>query len=92
MLSDDLMTNIQRLPLDEKLALLEALMQAVHAELHQESIDTAHPDTKRLIEVLGIDGPLPPFAELGGILAMNTPSAEEDWKDDYADYLTKKYA
>jgi len=75
--------NIQRLPLDEKMALLEALMRAVNDELRQES----RSDAPRA------DEPLPPFEELQGILATTTPlPAEDHWKDDYADYLTKKYA
>ncbi len=94
MLPDDLMANIQRLPLDEKMALLAALMQTVDEELRRRSHDNrVDPHGKRALEVLGTDGPLPSFAELQGILATDTPiPAEYDWKDDYADYLTKKYA
>lgn len=94
MLPDDLMTTIQRLPLEEKVSLLEILMRTVNEELRQESRDNAvDPRAKRALEVLGTDGPLPPFAELQGILATDTPiPAEYDWKDDYTDYLTKKYA
>jgi hypothetical protein len=43
--------------------------------------------------MLGTDGYLPPFETLHGILAtdMSLPT-EYDWKDDYTDYLTEKYA
>jgi hypothetical protein len=94
MLPDDLMTSIKRLPLDEKMALLAALMRTVNEELHQELRDSAvDPRAKRALELLDTDGPLPSFAELQGILATDTPiPAEYDWEDDYTDYLTKKYA
>jgi hypothetical protein len=94
MLPDDLMANIQRLPLDEKMALLTVLIQTVNEELRQKSRDSAADrDINRALEAIGTDGPLPSFAELQGVLATDTPiSAEYDWKDDYADYLTKKYA
>lgn len=94
MLPDDLMTTIQQLPLEEKVSLLELLIRTVNEELRRESRDIAvDPRAQRALEVLGIDGPLPPFSELQGILASDTPvPAEYDWKDDYADYLTKKYA
>ncbi|GEM_PF-3348114 len=94
MLSDDLMANIQRLPLDEKMVLLETLMRTVSEELRQQLREAvASPDTKRAREMLGTDGSLPPFEDLQGILATDTPlPAEYDWKDDYTDYLTMKYA
>lgn len=93
MVSDDLMANIQRLPLGEKVALLDMLLRAVSEEMRRVSPVPADSDAERLSELPGADGPLPPFAELRGILATNTPPpAECDWKDDYADYLTKKYA
>jgi hypothetical protein len=94
MLPDDLLANIQRLPLDEKMTLLKRLMQAVNEELRQQSCGvTASPDAKRAREMLGTDGYLPPFETLHGILAtdMSLPT-EYDWKDDYTDYLTEKYA
>jgi hypothetical protein len=70
MLPDDLMANIQRLPLDEKMALLAVLMRTVNEELRQDSRGiTANPHAERALEVLGTDGPLPPFAELQGVLA-----------------------
>jgi hypothetical protein len=94
MLPDELITFIKRLPLDEKMALLAALTRTVNEELRQESRDNAvDPRAKRALELLETDGPLPSFAELQGILATDTPiPAEYDWEDDYADYLTKKYA
>ena len=94
MLPDDLMANIQRLPLDEKMALLAALIQTVNEELRQKSRDSAaNRDINRARAAIGADGPLPSFAEMQGVLATDTPiSAEYDWEDDYADYLTKKYA
>ncbi len=94
MVFDDLMTTIQRLPLDEKVALLEALMRTVNEELHHASSEaTAAPNAKRPADVLGTEGQPPPFEELRGVLAMDTPiPTEYDWKGDYADYLTKKYA
>lgn len=94
MLPDDLMTNIQRLPLDGKMALLKMLMRTVNEELGQETHgNSLDPAIKRARDVLGIDWPLLSFAELQGILTTDTLSpAEYDWKDDYSDYLTKKYA
>jgi hypothetical protein len=94
MLPDELITFIKRLPLDEKMALLAALTRTVNEELRQESRDNAvDPRAQRALELLETDGPLPSFAELQGILATDTPiPAEYDWEDDYADYLTKKYA
>lgn len=90
MLPDDLMANIERLPLDEKMALLAALTRTINDELRQKSSGAI---TKRARAMLGADGPLPPFEELQGVLATDTPlSSEYDWKDDYTDYLAKKYA
>lgn len=63
MLSDDLMANIQRLPLDEKVALLNMLMRAVSEEVRRVSPVPADPSAKRLAGVLGTDGPPPPFEE-----------------------------
>jgi len=94
MLSDDLIATIQRLPLNDKVALLESLMQTVNEELRQASPGTdTTSDAKRRTDRRGTEEPLPPFAELRGILAKDTLiPADYDWKDDYADYLTKKYA
>lgn len=94
MLSDDLMTTIQRLPLDEKVALLEVLMRTVNEALHHASSEAAAaPATEHLADMLGGEGQPPPFAELRGVLAAGlSVSAGYDWKDDYTDYLTKKYA
>jgi hypothetical protein len=94
MLSGDLIANNRRLPLDEKMPLLTVLIQTVNEELGRVSRDSATDrDITRALEALGTDSPLPPFAELHGVLATDTPiPAEYDWEDDYADYLTKKYA
>ncbi len=94
MVSDDLMMIIRRLPLDEKVALLEALMRTVNEELHHSSAEAAAtPDAKRLADIFDDERQPPPFEELRGVLAVDTPIATEyDWKDDYGDYLTKKYA
>lgn len=94
MLSEDLMANIQRLPLDEKLILLEVLMRTVNEEVRQQTRGgTADPDITHALATLGANGPFPPFEDLQGVLASDTPiPVEYDWKDDYADYLTQKYA
>ncbi len=94
MLSDDLMTTIQRLPLNEKVALLDVLMRTINEDVrHASSEATTSPDAEHVRKMLGREGQPPPFEELQGILATGSPvPAGYDWKDDYTDYLTQKYA
>lgn len=94
MLPDDFMASIERLPLDEKIFLLKTLTRTIAEELHRQSRGaTIAPDARRAREMLDTDGPLPPFEELQGVLATETPlPSTYDWKEDYTDYLTKKYA
>jgi hypothetical protein len=85
---EDVMANINQLPLDEKLLLLVALAQSVREEM---SLGVPAP-FHRAAAPRGGDS-VPPFAQLQGILTTDTaPSAEHDWKDEYTEYLTKKYA
>lgn len=78
MLPDDLMANIQPLPLDEKMVLLTVLIQTVNEELRQKSRGSAvNRGINRALEAVGTDGPLPSFAELQGVLASDRPISAE---------------
>lgn len=72
----EMAAEIERLPLDEQLALLESLTRALRKTLTQSS--TQEPD-QSLVLVRGMlkpDGPMP---------------TDEELKQDYTDYLIKKY-
>ena len=72
----EMVVEIERLPLNEQLALLEALTRALRKTLTQS--DKKEP-VQSLVLVRGMlkpDGPMP---------------TDEELKQDYTDYLIKKY-
>jgi hypothetical protein len=73
----DIVPTVVRLPLAERLAILEVLLRSVREEL---SARVSPPKTI-------------PFERLCGILKQNgAPPSDDTWQDDYADYLIRKYA
>jgi hypothetical protein len=73
----DIMPEMVRLPLRERMLLLEALLRSVREEF------SAWVKPQKVI----------PFERLRGILKSDSqPPADEAWQDDYADYLIRKYA
>ena len=70
MTMQDLLNEIEQLPLEEQLAVLEALSRHIRRSLEQR-----------------------PRRNLRGILATDAePPTDDEIKDDYADYLIKKYS
>jgi hypothetical protein len=68
--------EIERLPLNEQLALLEALTRALRKTLTQSGTKEPGRAPKLVRGMLKPDGPMP---------------TDEELKQDYTDYLIKKY-
>jgi hypothetical protein len=88
MTHEEVIEAISRMPLDEKLLLLQELVHVVREETLSASSAKAVADDAS-------DGgaTFPRFADLRGILESTTPPVADDaWRDDYVEDLAKKYA
>jgi len=77
MIYQDIVTEIEKLPLDKQLLLLETLARVIGRRTRQPG-----PPKTSLEQVRGLLKPAP---------GQPTPT-DADLADDYADYLLKKYA
>ena len=72
----EMAVEIERLPLNEQLALLEALTRALRKTLTQSDTKEPGKSPKLVRGMLKPDGPMP---------------TDEELKQDYTDHLIKKY-
>ncbi|OLE54320.1 MAG: hypothetical protein AUG51_08600 [Acidobacteria bacterium 13_1_20CM_3_53_8] len=75
MTREQLIEEIRQLPLEQKVALLEAISRSVQEEMRLRERRGAA--VNRLRGIAKPDGP---------------PPSDEELKEDYIDYLTKKYS
>jgi len=72
----EMAVEIERLPLDEQLALLEVLSRSLRKTLTQSNTRKSGKSLKLVRGMLKPDGPMP---------------TDEELKEDYTDYLIRKY-
>ena len=72
----EMAVEIERLPLNEQLALLEALTRSLRKALTQSDTKEPGKSLKLVRGMLKPDGPMP---------------TDEELKQDYTDYLIRKY-
>ena len=72
----EMAVEIERLPLNEQLALLEALTRALRKTLTQSDMKKPGQPPRLVRGMLKPDGPMP---------------TDEELKQDYTDYLIRKY-
>lgn len=88
--------EIKRLPVAERVALIEAISRGVREDLksHKESLSTrmpSEPDGAQAQD--GGQEKVPLSQRLYGILKFDgDPPTDEEVKDAYADYLLEKYS
>ena len=93
MTQEELIQQIERLPLEQKIGLIEAISRSLREELAQskEGAPDGETETKQA-EVSEQDG-VPISQQLRGILKFEgEPPTDEEVKDAYADYLLEKYS
>ena len=87
---DELTLATTRLPRAQRLALIEALTRSLRRELAPTAANEA--TTERLAAILRMAGPDSALHRLigAGMPAQETPT-EDELKEEYIDYLTRKY-
>ncbi|HMF56182.1 MAG TPA: hypothetical protein VK619_07535 [Pyrinomonadaceae bacterium] len=94
MTREQLIEEIRRLPLEQKLKLLETISRSVREDLDskQERNPDAASKPKQINEGSG-ENRVPVSHRLYGILKFDgEPPTDEKLKDAYADYLLEKYS
>ena len=88
MTQEEIINTIRQLPLNERVELLEEISRSVKEELRSAGAakDQANDSTQR-------EEKLAAFHRLRGMLKTNEPPpTDQELKDDYVNYLEKKYS
>ena len=89
MTHEELIREIDQLPLDERKVVLEAITRSVQVE--QQSIEDSQPIENA--QQMSIEERLAAVKRLFGILKRDGEApTDEELKEEYADYLAEKYS
>ncbi len=84
----------KRLSVAERVALIEAISRSLREDLqtHDGGARTVPPETLESTGQSERERKIAAVRQLRGILKTEGPPSDEEWKEDYVNYLTEKYS